>query len=342
MYIVKFSDYLKDYLKISNTTNKEFAYRVGITPKHLIDILSDKVELTASLIDKISIVMGLPSEYIYRIEANRRLEETIKSYLSKHNLTISNCINKFAYKELFKNGWLEFVNKDDKYEVFKDIIKFLRISSPEKIVDDNSEYLYKSKNEKPELLALWLEKCYRETMKQKVSKYDKNKIKNLIEIICEEALKNEFNEEYLKQTLNEYGIYFVMQEDLPGSKIRGAFKVLRDIPAIYLTYKHQRIADIYFALLHELAHLKSDYNKAKAKALVSYEKESAEAKADEMAYNWMVPNEKYNVIKENGITKENTENIPLSFVVYRLACDKKIKYNSEIYQKYNKVVKKHN
>ena len=49
---------------------------------------------------------------------------------------------------------------------------------------------------------------------------------------------------------------------MSGSKIRGAFKVHVNKPAIYITMKHRRIADIYFALLHELAHCKSDFNRA--------------------------------------------------------------------------------
>ena len=36
---IKFADYLKEYLEFNNITNKDFANRIGITPKHLIDIL---------------------------------------------------------------------------------------------------------------------------------------------------------------------------------------------------------------------------------------------------------------------------------------------------------------
>ena len=85
----------------------------------------------------------------------------------------------------------------------------------------------------------------------------------MVEYIKESAKKGIFNKEKLIEKFNENGIYLVVQEDLPKSKIRGAFKVNKDSPAIYLTLKHKRIADIYFALLHELAHCKSDFNKAK-------------------------------------------------------------------------------
>ena len=43
----------------------------------------------------------------------------------------------------------------------------------------------------------------------------------------------------MNDVLEVNGIYLVIQSDLPGSKIRGAFKVNKDIPAIYLTLKHR-------------------------------------------------------------------------------------------------------
>lgn len=79
-----------------------------------------------------------------------------------------------------------------------------------------------------------------------------------IKIINSEAKKLKFDEKRLVEEFNKNGIYLFIEDDLPGTKTRGAFKVLNNTPAIYLTRKHKRIADIYFALLHELAHYKSD------------------------------------------------------------------------------------
>ena len=131
----------------------------------------------------------------------------------------------------------------------------------------------------------------------------------------------------------------VVQEDIPGSKIRGAFRVHRGIPAIYLTYKHRRLADIYFALLHELAHCKTNYNKAQGTSLVSFDEEGdeEEVRADKQAYEWMVAEKDYvNLSDEADL--ENEEKYPKAFVAYRMAKDGKIKYSSKVYQKYNKVI----
>lgn len=340
---IRFVDYLKDYLEFNNISNKDFANRIGITPKHLIDILSNKCELSSSIIDSISIVTNIPSDYIYKTELNYKLEEDIDKYLKDNKLTETKYLNKFSYKYLINNRWIDFIDVNDKKEIIKDILKFLRVKNPEKVYQIDEKIFYKSKNDKPELLLLWLEKCYKETLKQKVNKYNKDNIELLVNYIRDLAKKNKFDEKLLIKEFNDKGIALVIQEDIPGSKIRGAFKVHKDMPAIYITYKHNRIADIYFALLHELAHCKRDFNKAKGTNLISLDDDSdTEVIADNQAYEWMVDNKYYNSILSNPVYNIKQEKkYPKSFVLYRLAKDNKIEYSSDDYQKYNYVLNKY-
>ena len=87
---IRFIDYLKEYLDFNNITNKDFANRIGISQKHLVDILSGKSELSSSIIDSISIVTNIPSDYIYRLELNYKLENKITEYLEKNKITETN------------------------------------------------------------------------------------------------------------------------------------------------------------------------------------------------------------------------------------------------------------
>ena len=339
---IRFIDYLNDYLEINNINNKDFANRIGISEKHLIDILSGASKLSSGVINSISFVTGIPIDYIYKIEANYELERDISNYLEKNKMTQTGFLNKFNYKYLIDNNWFNFVDKKDKLEIIKDILKFLRVKSPDKIYEIDEKIYYKSKNDKPELLLLWLEKCYKESLKQNIGNYDKKNIDFLAEYIKSCAKKSLFNKESLIKTFNENGIALVIKEDIPGSKIRGAFKVHKDVPAIYITMKHKRIADIYFALLHELAHCKSDFNMAKSTNLVSFEdkNEIEELKADKTAYNWMVDDKYYNLIlSDNNYDINNEKKYPKCFVAYRFAKDGKLKYSSKEYQKYNTLLK---
>lgn len=334
---IRFIDYLREYLDFNNISNKEFASRINISEKHLIDILSGQKSLSSSIIENISLVTDIPIDYIYKIELNYKFETSIEDYLKENNLTETQYLNKYNYNFLIKNNWIDFIDKTDKTEIIKDILKFLRVTSPEKVYDIRKNVLFKSKNDKPELQLIWLEKCYRISLEQNVSEYKHENIETLVKKIREFAHKNIFDEEELIRTFNEMGIALVIQEDIPGSKIRGAFVVHKNMPSIYITKKHKRIAEIYFSLLHELAHCKSDFNKAKSISFISLEnEESDELKRDKQAFEWMVPEDYYKqIISDNNYNLENEKKYPKCFIAYRLANDKIISYSSKDYQKYN-------
>lgn len=334
----KFGRELRDFLEFQNISNKEFANRIDTTPKNLIDILDGKIELSQNMIYNISFVTDIPVNYIENVEANFKMDKNIDKYLEEENITIKEYINRFSYKVFSKQYNYKFTNERNDYSIARDILKYLRITNPKTLYKQDNSIFYKSKNDNIELLSLWLEKCDRSISEQKVNIYDKNKLHFIIEFIKDEALNNSFNSVELIKTFNKYGIYLAIENDLPGSKIRGAFKVKGNKPCIFITRKHKRIADIYFALLHELAHCKSDFNRAKKGSLISLLEENNkeddyEEKADLQAFNWMIDEKEYIKIKNNYYIEY--KNIPKSFIAYRLAYDKIISYSSKYYQKYN-------
>ncbi len=334
----KFGEQLAKFLKVNNISVNEFAERIDTTPKNLIDILKGNITISQNMIYNISFITGISVSYIENVENSFNRRKKIDEFLKKHNITISDFINNFHYKEFGELYKYQFTDIRDKYEIAEDILKYLRYSNPEYIYREDNKIFYKSNNDKPELLALWLEHCYRVVNKQKVGEYNKDNIEEIVSFIKEEAKNGRFNKEKLIKVFNENGIMLAIEPDLKGSKIRGAFKVNDNIPAIYITTKHKRIADIYFALLHELAHCKSDFNRAKNGSIVSYmnnsEIEDYELKADKTAFNWMVDDNTYNNIINTK--KYNYDN--MCFLVYRLAFDKIISYSSRLYQDNNKLI----
>ena len=337
----KFGRELGEFLEYKNISIKEFADRINTTSKNLIDIIKGNVELSQNMIYNISFITGIPVSYIENTEQNYKMDKVIKNYLDENHLSIRNYINRFSYKELANEYQVKYSDSRNDYAIAKDILKYLRITNPNSLTKENNVIFYKSKNDKPELLALWLERCNRIIENQEVEKYTKQNINKLVEFIKMEASNNSFDENKLIMEFNKNGIFLAIQDDLKGTKVRGAFKVLNDKPAIYITRKHKRYADIYFALLHELAHCKSDFNRAKSGSIITMlddkETEDYEIKADMQALDWMVPNKIYDKIKINYKNIEELD-VVKSFFVYRLARDKIIKYSDSLYQKYNPLV----
>ena len=337
----KFGKELEEFLEFKNISIKEFADRINTTSKNLIDIIKGNIELSQNMIYNISFITGIPVSYIENTEQNYKMDKIITNYLNNNQLTIRKYINKFNYKELSEKYELKYRDSKNDYAIAKDILKYLRITNPESLTKENNVIFYKSKNDKPELLALWLERCNRIIEKEKIAQYNKDNIIKLVNFIKKEASNNSFDKETLIKEFNQNGIYLAIEDDLKGTKVRGAFRVLNDKPAIYITKKHKRYADIYFALLHELPHCKSDFNRAKSGSIITMldekETEDYEIKADIQALDWMVPNKFY---EENKIKYYHIDNLDVikSFFVYRSAKDNIINYSDELYQKFNPVI----
>ena len=321
----KFGKQLGDFLEFSNISINEFAERIDITPKHLIDIIKGDAPLTQYMIYNISFVTGISTQYIENVEEGYRVQKMVDEFLNENSISLTQFVNSFNYKELADKYGVEYTNERNKYHIVEDILKYLRISDPKLIYKKDNSIFYKSKNDRPELLALWLERCYRMTRTQEIGEYTKDNIINLVEFIRDEARNNRFDKERLIKEFNKNGIFLAIEPDLKGSKIRGAFKVLNNKPAIYLTTKHKRIGDVYFALLHELAHCKSDFNRAKSGSIVSnindIELEEYEIRADKTALNWMIPDDEYTLVspvdewKQKTIKNYNVEELQVPIFV---------------------------
>lgn len=336
----KFGEELGELLEFQNISIADYADRIGTTSKNLIDIISGKVTLSFNMICNISFISDIPVDYICSVEKSFDLDCKINDYINEKNISIRQFINKFDYKELKNQYNITYKNDLNDYSIARSILHYLRLNDPNLIYKENNHIFYKSNNDKPELLALWLERCFRIIQEQELSEYKKENIDKLVSFVREEARNYRFDKEKLIKEFNKNGIFLAIEPDLKGAKIRGAFRVLNNKPAIYLTPKYKRCGDIYFALLHELAHCKSDFNRAKSGSIVSLEKGDStsdyEIKADKTAYNWMVNDKVYETIKTSKELDDNEE-VPC-FVVYRLASDGLISYNSNEYQKYNKVI----
>ena len=113
-------------------------------------------------------------------EIRKEIESLVKrqSSLDDEQHDISEKIRQLRLKLInlpFEGKYIKYTDKNDKQEILKDILKFLRVCTPEKIYELETNNIYfKSNNDKQELLMMWLEKCYRESLKQRVGENTKH------------------------------------------------------------------------------------------------------------------------------------------------------------------------
>ena len=85
--MIYFGKYLKDYLEYNNISQTEFATRIGITQKHMNEIINGKTRITLEMAGNIERLTGIKSEFIINVENSRILKENIlKQYGNIDNL----------------------------------------------------------------------------------------------------------------------------------------------------------------------------------------------------------------------------------------------------------------
>lgn len=336
--MVCFGDYLKDYLEARDISQSEFAIRMGVTQKHMNEILNGKTGITTEMAGNIERLTGINASFIIGIENRRKFEEKIlEKFETKENIK-KQISERFCIKELKKRNWIKFKDETNIIQLCIDLLDFMKIKDFDVIPKLEKNALFKKTGENFDKLTLWISHCDQITQNQEVDEYKSTNFNAIIQELKECAYTTEnYNPVEIQKILNKYGIYFCEEKALPGTKVRGCFKLRGKKPAIYTNKNYCSKDSFYYELFHELGHCKSDYNEAQKKVIFSGNDEQ-EKRADEFARNTMIPNSIWKEI-EKDFSEENINKIsiqykiPLSFIVGRMAMLKIISYSSNLYNK---------
>ena len=333
-----FGKFLKEYLEYNNISQTEFATRLNVTQKHINEILNGKSDITLEMAASIEKITSIPISFIINSENRKYVTNYLYNiYGTEKNLNKELKV-KFPFKELEDRKWINFQDITNPIQNYMDIINFLKVRNLEALDKIQEKTLFKKNGDNFNKLSLWISRCDELVQNQKVNEYLVENFYFLIDDLKKEAYNEKFNIDKIQEILNNYGIYFVVEKALSGTKVRGCFRVKGKHPAIYNTKNYSGKDSFYYELFHELGHCKSDYNVAKNKIIVDGTDEQ-EKRADRFALNTMIDEKMWNKIEcnysEENLLKISKENkIPMSFIVGRLAKVGYIKYNSKLYNKY--------
>ena len=334
--MVCFGNYLRDYLEARDISQSEFATRIGVTQKHMNEILNGKTGITIEMVGNIERLTGISSSFIIAIENRRKMEEKLlEKYQSKEEIN-KQIKEEYCVNELKKKKWIRFKDETNIIQVCIDLLDFMKIKDFDVIPELEKKTLFKKTGENFAKLTLWVAHCDKITENQKVNEYTSANFNELIKEIKKYAyITDNYNPLEIQEILNKYGIYFCEEKALSGTKVRGCFKLRGKKPAIYTTKNYQAKDSFFYELFHELGHCKSDYNEAQKKVIFDGSEEQ-EKRADKFALETMIPNSIWKLI-EKDCSQENIINIsmqykiPLSFIVGRMAKQKMISYKSKLY-----------
>ncbi len=330
-----FGSMLKDYLEYHKISQSDFAQRLGVTKKHINNILNENADISEELMIAISLITDIDIKLIALVETKKKLYNYLNKKF-KNEKEINSFLSSFYIKEMQKKNWLTLNDETSYLQNAYDLLKYLNVRDFNIFDKYSKEKIFFKKYESTNLkkVFLWIRRCDDIIEYQNPLDYSPSNLNRLLDELIKERNKP-FNKKSLIKLFNKYGLYLVIEEALDGTKVRGCTKVIGNNPAIYMTCYLKEKSSFYFALYHEIGHVKSDYNKAKSKIIIDGD-DNLEKRADLFAINKMIDQETYKLILNNLKNKDKIckeKNIPLCFLYSRLAHDGIIKYSDKDYIK---------
>ena len=292
---------LKEEILERGISQKDFAKSIGMQPSHLNEIIKGRRSISKQVADKLEEVLGIPS-------------------IDWVNLQI-----RFDYDT--KQGEEREVVETAAYEEYKEYDKLLdvktltmRLGFQSSRCSENISFLKETfmlpeparlkvqtiglfkKSDKvgkdPRMIMTWILLARHFAYSSNFSNvYDESKLDELIPQISAILHSNKNTINQLKETFAKYGILFGVVKKVDGAAIDGYSFEYNGNPCIVVTTRYDKIDNLAFSVMHELAHIRNHDNAEFRVNLADYDHESPEEKlANAFAANALIPDAEWKKI----------------------------------------------
>ncbi|WP_303826116.1 HigA family addiction module antitoxin [Ruminococcus flavefaciens] len=334
--------YISEIIEEMELTQEEFSKRLGVTPKHLSEIVNGKAKVTPEIAQKLSIVLDSSVEMWLNLQMKYDIKIT-EIKIQKERDEQIRIFKELDYQFFVKNGFIDSVK--DTYERAKQICSFLKIADlavlkrPDLAANFRSSS--DSRSEKNIINAnAWLEVATKIGKERTVGEYDAQKLKSYLPEIRRMTVQDpsQFSPR-LNEIFAECGVAFVLLPKMKNAKINGVVKWLTNSKALVAMNDRMSYADTFwFSLFHEIEHVFQHKTK---QVMISCNEDDMyeinkqyEDEADAFSQNYLIDPDDYAAFVSRAyFSKESVTNfakhigIHPGIVVGRLQKDTLIGYN---------------
>jgi HTH-type transcriptional regulator/antitoxin HigA len=251
--------YLKDIIGEAMMSQDELAKRLGISAKHVSEIVNGKVELTDDMAHRLSVVLGTSAELWTSLTHTWQQKKTLIARREKEE-------RETAYLQRLDYGyWVRLgVAKEtmDTGERIDELCRYLKVSSLETL--DKKDFLvqYRAARDIDAVDTMnanaWVQTAINIGNKIETKPYCGKEFRRIVgEILHIMREEKTVSEHRLRKLLAECGIAFVSLPYLKRSEVFGAVKWLGKDKVLLAICDSLKSADEFWdALLHELGHVK--------------------------------------------------------------------------------------
>lgn len=246
------STIIREELAARGLTQTDLAIITGRYPTQISLYLS-KEKISLEFAKELELVLEKPAEYWLQLENRYRLS-TINDPdqgIQKRNSFLQD----YPIKDMQKRGWI--VKTDDFEKLTGEIEKFFAQGIDAEGLERSAFFkkTIKDSNLNPPEKA-WLHRARHLAKMMPETRYNESKLPDLFNSL-KKAVKSSQSISSIANLLQRYGIRFVVIEPLPRARIDGAaFWLDENSPVIALSIRFDNIGSFWFALIHELIHIK--------------------------------------------------------------------------------------
>ena len=301
--------YLDELLASRGMNQAELAIRLGITRKHLSNIINEKVPITLELAHYLEKVFNdysakywLSLQMTYDIfEKNKSLEAEYLAQKEKYDKWLA----QFDYLNLVKMGYVKEINQGKSSGIkINNLLVYFGCSD---IESWNEMYLGDlpaacrisgAGNAKLGNTSSWIRRgqIMAQSAFYTIPKYDKKKFKSVLSDIKDITIntKEGFDKKMIDLCAS-VGVILLFIREVPRSGICGAAYWVNSntTPCIQMSLRFKKNDHFWFTFFHEAAHILKEHKKTIYLDCDKIEKTESESEADRMARDFLIPSREY-------------------------------------------------
>ena len=322
---------IKEQLSFRGMSQKEFAIRMGLTEKHITNLLKGRVQLTSNVAMRLESVLGAPAIFWENLESLYR-EALIKVEEENQLESDTEIVKHLPYSDMIKYEWIP--SSKNPYEKVGNLRKFFEVSRLQLIDDPAINHIacrrFSSGEKSDYALLAWAQKAKIEARNCETKEINISGLKKVIpEIRSMSTLPPEVFCHKLTKLFSDNGIALIFLPHIKSSALHGASFYDGKKIVVGLTIRGKYADIFWFSLFHEIAHIIYGHI-----GQANGTSEDDEKEADFFAREALIPSEDLKLFVQNGVY--NTDSLKLfaehigidtGILVGRLQHDGIVKYN---------------
>ena len=248
---------IKEQLSFRSMSQKEFALRMGLTEKHVTNLLKGRVQLTSNVAMRLESVLGVPAVFWENLEALYR-ETLIKVEEENQMEADAEIAKKLPCSDMVKNGWIP--SSKDSYDKVVILRKFFEVSTLQLINNPAINRIacrrFSSGNKSDYSLLAWAQQAKIEARNCNTAPINISGLKEAISTIRSMSILSpeEFCPE-LRNLFSDNGIALIFLPHIKDSALHGASFYDGKKIVVGLTVRGKYADKFWFSLFHEIAHI---------------------------------------------------------------------------------------